>query len=61
MSDGLNLTARSLKQPSVNGHIESHYNVKRGTWTKPEFVEDPFIRIHGMVSFPFIKIYSNAN
>ncbi|KAK5010356.1 hypothetical protein LTR16_002595, partial [Cryomyces antarcticus] len=32
----------------VNGHIESHYSVKTKQWTEPEFVEDPFLRIHGM-------------
>lgn len=32
----------------VNGHIESHYSVKTKRWTEPEFVEDPFLRIHGM-------------
>ncbi|GAB7359317.1 hypothetical protein MBLNU230_g5968t1 [Neophaeotheca triangularis] len=32
----------------VNGHIESHYSVKTGKWTAPKFVEDPFLRIHGM-------------
>jgi hypothetical protein len=33
---------------TVNGHIESHYSVKTGEWTEPEFVEDPFLRVHGM-------------
>ncbi|KAI0890134.1 branched-chain amino acid aminotransferase II [Annulohypoxylon maeteangense] len=32
----------------VNGHIESHYSVKTGKWTPPQFVTDPYIRIHGM-------------
>ncbi|KAJ9664653.1 hypothetical protein H2201_005167 [Coniosporium apollinis] len=32
----------------VNGHIESHYSVKTGKWTEPEFVTDPYLRIHGM-------------
>jgi branched-chain amino acid aminotransferase len=32
----------------VNGHIESTYSVKTGKWTAPEFVESPFMRIHGM-------------
>ncbi|KAA6408802.1 MAG: branched-chain amino acid aminotransferase II [Lasallia pustulata] len=32
----------------VNGHIESHYSVKTGQWSPPQFVEDPFLRIHGM-------------
>lgn len=33
---------------AVNGHIESHYSVNTGKWTDPEFVEDPFLRIHGL-------------
>ncbi|KAI9809918.1 MAG: hypothetical protein M1825_000351 [Sarcosagium campestre] len=32
----------------VNGHIESNYSVKTGKWTEPKFVEDPFLRIHGL-------------
>lgn len=32
----------------VNGHIESTYSVKTGQWTAPQFVQDPFLRIHGM-------------
>ncbi|KAM7182788.1 branched-chain amino acid aminotransferase II [Rhypophila sp. PSN 637] len=32
----------------VNGHIESHYSVKTKQWTAPQFVTDPYIRIHGM-------------
>ncbi|CAK7219813.1 hypothetical protein SCUCBS95973_003947 [Sporothrix curviconia] len=32
----------------VNGHIESHYSKATGVWSKPVFVTDPFIRIHGM-------------
>ena len=37
-----------LTLTSVNGHIESHYSVKTGKWTEPEFIEDPYLRIHGM-------------
>lgn len=32
----------------VNGHIESHYSVKTGEWTKPTFITSPFLSIHGM-------------
>ncbi|WPH03800.1 Putative branched-chain-amino-acid aminotransferase [Acrodontium crateriforme] len=32
----------------VNGHIESTYSKKTGKWTAPAFVQDPFLRIHGM-------------
>ncbi|KZF26812.1 branched-chain amino acid aminotransferase II [Xylona heveae TC161] len=37
-----------FKIREVNGHVESHYSVKTGKWSEPEFVEDPFLRIHGM-------------
>ncbi|KAF8846549.1 branched-chain-amino-acid aminotransferase [Acephala macrosclerotiorum] len=37
-----------FKVREVNGHIESHYSVKTGVWTKPQFITDPFMRIHGM-------------
>ncbi|KAK5123872.1 hypothetical protein LTR85_002068 [Meristemomyces frigidus] len=33
---------------TINGHIESHYSLKTQQWTPPKFVEDPFLRIHGM-------------
>lgn len=32
----------------VNGHVESHYSKKTGKWTKPQFIADPYLRIHGM-------------
>jgi branched-chain amino acid aminotransferase len=28
--------------------VESHYSVETGKWTAPAFVEDPYLRIHGM-------------
>ncbi|KAI9674420.1 MAG: hypothetical protein M1817_001758 [Caeruleum heppii] len=31
----------------VNGHIESRYSVKTGQWSEPEFITDPYLRIHG--------------
>ncbi|KAK0516565.1 hypothetical protein JMJ35_001168 [Cladonia borealis] len=37
-----------FKVREVNGHIESHYSTKTGQWTEPEFIEDPYLRIHGM-------------
>lgn len=30
------------------GHVESHYSKETGEWSAPTFVEDPFLRIHGM-------------
>ncbi|CAK7564631.1 MAG: hypothetical protein SEPTF4163_002527 [Sporothrix epigloea] len=32
----------------VNGHVESHYSKATGVWSKPVFVTDPYLRIHGM-------------
>ncbi|KAE9381262.1 branched-chain amino acid aminotransferase II [Stipitochalara longipes BDJ] len=37
-----------FKVREVNGHIESHYSVKTGVWSKPEYITDPFLRLHGM-------------
>ncbi|KAF2499830.1 branched-chain-amino-acid aminotransferase [Lophium mytilinum] len=37
-----------FKVREVNGHVESRYSVKTGKWTEPEFIQDPFLRIHGM-------------
>ncbi|KAF2280878.1 branched-chain amino acid aminotransferase II [Westerdykella ornata] len=37
-----------FKIREVAGHVESHYSVKTAKWTDPVFVEDPYLRIHGM-------------
>ncbi|KAF2265594.1 branched-chain-amino-acid aminotransferase [Lojkania enalia] len=37
-----------FKIREVAGHIESHYSTQTGQWTEPIFVEDPYLRIHGM-------------
>ena len=37
-----------LTRSTVNGHIESHYSIKTGKWTPPQFVQSPFLSIHGM-------------
>ncbi|KAF2090772.1 branched-chain amino acid aminotransferase II [Saccharata proteae CBS 121410] len=37
-----------FKVREVNGHVECTYSKKTGQWSEPEFVEDPFLRIHGM-------------
>ncbi|CAI6341673.1 unnamed protein product [Periconia digitata] len=37
-----------FKIREVAGHVESHYSVKDGKWTPPQFIEDPYLRIHGM-------------
>lgn len=33
---------------TVNGHVESTYNVATGVWSEPQFVADPYIRVHGL-------------
>ncbi|KAK9855735.1 hypothetical protein MYU51_002447 [Penicillium brevicompactum] len=37
-----------LAPMDVNGHVESEYSIATGEWSKPRFVEDPFIKIHGL-------------
>ncbi|KAL9091637.1 MAG: hypothetical protein Q9165_004713 [Trypethelium subeluteriae] len=37
-----------FKVREVNGHIEAHYSKKTGKWSEPEFVQDPFLHLHGM-------------
>ncbi|KAH7132484.1 branched-chain-amino-acid aminotransferase-like protein [Dendryphion nanum] len=37
-----------FKIREVAGHVESTYSKTTGKWTPPVFVEDPFLRIHGM-------------
>lgn len=37
-----------FKVREVNGHVSSTYSMSTGQWTKPQFVQDPFLRIHGM-------------
>lgn len=37
-----------FKVREVNGHVESHYSVHTGQWSPLQWVEDPYIRIHGM-------------
>ncbi|KAL9128619.1 MAG: hypothetical protein Q9175_007489 [Cornicularia normoerica] len=37
-----------FKVREVNGHVESHYSITTGKWSEPRFVEDPYLRIHGM-------------
>ena len=32
----------------VNGHVESYYSTKTGKWSEPTFIEDPYLRIHGL-------------
>ncbi|KAI7280531.1 branched-chain amino acid aminotransferase [Hortaea werneckii] len=37
-----------FKVREVNGHVSSTFSYKTGQWTTPHFVEDPYLRIHGM-------------
>jgi branched-chain amino acid aminotransferase len=37
-----------FKVREVNGHVEAHYSLEKGAWTEPEFVQSPYLRIHGM-------------
>lgn len=32
----------------VNGHVESDYSVNTSRWSEPRFIQDPFLRIHGL-------------
>ncbi|RFU80499.1 branched-chain amino acid aminotransferase ii [Trichoderma arundinaceum] len=45
--DDLDWKQLSSSTPT-RGHIESRWNQGAGTWTEPEFVGDPFLRIHGL-------------
>ncbi|KAH8693933.1 branched-chain amino acid aminotransferase [Talaromyces proteolyticus] len=53
----------------VNGHVESDYDYKTGTWSAPQFVEDPYLRIHGLAPglnygqqvFEGLKAYRDPN
>lgn len=35
-------------QPTVNGHVESRYHASTKTWSPPQFIADPHIRVHGL-------------
>lgn len=32
----------------MNGHVESHFDKHTGKWSEPEFVTDPYLKIHGL-------------
>ncbi|KAL4758927.1 aminotransferase [Aspergillus foveolatus] len=44
--EGLNLTSSSLTP--VNGHVQCQFSRKTGKWSAPAFIEDPFLRVHGL-------------
>ncbi|KAJ6259864.1 hypothetical protein Dda_5508 [Drechslerella dactyloides] len=37
-----------FKITEVAGHVEAHYSRKEGKWTEPEWITDPYIKIHGL-------------
>ncbi|KAK6509111.1 hypothetical protein TWF481_003874 [Arthrobotrys musiformis] len=32
----------------VAGHVETYYSRKEGKWTEPQWITDPYIKIHGL-------------
>ena len=40
------LTSSSLTP--VNGHVQCQFSRKTGKWSAPVFIEDPFLRVHGL-------------
>ena len=40
----------ALALTPVNGHVQSRWSQKTGEWSEPEFVEDPFLRVHGLAT-----------
>lgn len=34
--------------PQTNGHVEVHYSTSQQTWSTPQLVEDPYLRVHGL-------------
>lgn len=32
----------------MSGHVESTYSVKTGAWSSPSFVQEPYLRVHGL-------------
>ncbi|KAL4789410.1 aminotransferase [Aspergillus venezuelensis] len=45
---GLNWDHLGFEPVEVNGHIECRFSTATKTWSKPIFVPDPYIRIHGL-------------
>ncbi|KAK4200403.1 branched-chain amino acid aminotransferase II [Triangularia verruculosa] len=40
--------AMALTQP--NGHIQSRWSKKTGQWSAPEFITDPYLKVHGLAT-----------
>ncbi|KAK8069370.1 aminotransferase [Apiospora phragmitis] len=34
--------------PAVNGHVECRFSASKQTWSEPQFVADPYVKIHGL-------------
>ncbi|KAF2759313.1 branched-chain amino acid aminotransferase II [Pseudovirgaria hyperparasitica] len=47
-TDSIDWSNIGFRTREVTGHIESHYSTKTGKWTEPEFIQDPYIRVHGL-------------
>ncbi|OAL68546.1 branched-chain amino acid aminotransferase [Trichophyton rubrum] len=47
-TDALEWDKLGLTPMDVNGHVESDYSVNTSRWSEPRFIQDPFLRIHGL-------------
>ncbi|DAA73596.1 TPA_exp: Uncharacterized protein A8136_4625 [Trichophyton benhamiae CBS 112371] len=47
-TDSLEWDKLGLTPMDVNGHVESDYFVNTNRWSEPRFIQDPFLRIHGL-------------
>ncbi|KAL4744506.1 hypothetical protein BDW72DRAFT_188363 [Aspergillus terricola var. indicus] len=53
----------------VNGHVESDFNYQTGTWSDPVFVQDHYLKVHGLAPglnygqqvFEGMKAYRDPN
>ncbi|KAB8228306.1 aminotransferase [Aspergillus alliaceus] len=34
--------------PQTNGHVEVHYSTSQQTWSTPQLVQNPYLRVHGL-------------
>ncbi|KID81046.1 Branched-chain amino acid aminotransferase II [Metarhizium guizhouense ARSEF 977] len=41
-------TVNLANLPETNGHVEVHYSTSAHTWGKPQLVQDPYMRVHGL-------------
>ncbi|KYK57392.1 hypothetical protein DCS_04401 [Drechmeria coniospora] len=45
--EGLDWNATSAES-QVHAHVECRWTSEKGAWSKPEVVQDPFLRVHGL-------------